>query len=152
MNNEQNNIDNVDINNLQLASMRSRIKAFVIDDLSITLLVLMILWDGISATNGDLLAVMTLMNAAFFQIMIIKFIYQTFFIWYYGATIGKMLSKIHVIDYENYGKISLVNSAIRSFGRIISESLFYIGFLVAYYTESKQTFHDKFGKTLVVDA
>ena len=142
----------VDTSNLQLASIGVRTKAFIIDDLSITLLVLLILWDKIAAANGDLLVVMTIMNAAFFQIIIIKFLYQTFFIWYYGATIGKFVAKIRVIDFDSYGKVSLVNSAIRSAGRIVSEAVFYIGFLVANYTESKQTFHDKIGKTLVINA
>ena len=78
-------------------------------------------------------------------------IYQSFFIWYYGATIGKLVSKIRVIDFETYGRISLVSSCIRSAGRIISESVFYLGFFLAYYGDSRQTLHDKFGKTLVVD-
>jgi uncharacterized RDD family membrane protein YckC len=142
----------VDTQDLQLASMKSRIKAFIIDDLSITLVVFLLLWDKISATNGELLNIMIVMNEAFLQIIVLKFLYQTFFIWYYGATIGKFVAKIKVIDFDHFGKVSLVNSAVRSFGRIISESLFYIGFLIAYYTESRQTFHDKFGKTLVVDA
>jgi len=149
MNNKQNS--QMDANQLELASMKSRIKAFVIDDLSITLLVLAILWDTISSANGDLVIIMQIMNDAFFQIIIIKFIYQTFFIWYYGATIGKLIVKIHIIDFESYGQVSLLNAAIRSFGRIVSEALFYIGFIIAYYTDSKQTFHDKIGKTLVVN-
>ena len=149
-----NNIQNneIDTSQLQLSSIKSRIKAFIIDDLSITLLVLLILWDKIEAANGDLLVIMTIMNAAFFQIIVLKFRYQTFFIWYYGATIGKFVAKIRVIDFNNYGKITLINAAIRSAGRILSEAIFYIGFLVANYTESKQTFHDKIGKTLVIDA
>ena len=140
-----------DIGNLELASMRSRIRAFVIDDLSITLLVLIIIWDKISNTNGDVMAAMFVMNEAFIQILVLKFIYQTTFIWYYGATLGKFAAKIRVIDFEHFGRVSLLNAAIRSFGRILSESSFYIGFLIAYYTDSRQTFHDKFGKTLVVN-
>jgi uncharacterized RDD family membrane protein YckC len=141
----------VDIENLELASMRSRIKAFVIDDISITLIVALILWDKIAASGGDFMATMIVMNQAFFQIIMIKFIYQTFFVWYYGATVGKLVSKIRVIDFDHFGRVSLINSAMRSFGRIISEAFFYIGFIVANFTESRQTFHDKFGKTLVVN-
>ena len=144
-------IDKVDTDNLQLASIKSRLIAFIIDDLSITLVVLLLLWDKISLANGDLVSIMIIMNEAFLQIITLKFLYQTFFIWYYGATIGKIVAKIKVIDFENFGKVSLLNSAVRSFGRIISESLFYIGFIIAFYTNSRQTFHDKFGKTLVVD-
>lgn len=142
----------IDTSKLQLSSIKTRMKAFIIDDLSITLLVMLILWDKINTSNGDILVIMTIMNTAFFQILIIKFIYQTFFVWYYGATIGKLIVKIRVIDFNDYGKVSLVNSAIRSAGRIVSEAVFYIGFVLANYTESRQTFHDKIGKTLVIDA
>ena len=142
----------INTDDLQLASMKARIIAFVIDDLSITFIVAVMLWDTISAAGGDFLAVMGIMNAAFFQIVFIKFIYQTFFVWYYGATIGKLVVKIRVIDYDHFGKVSLINSAVRSAGRIVSEMLFYIGFIIAFFTDSRQTFHDKFGKTLVVNA
>lgn len=144
----------VEINqdDLELASMKSRTTAFIIDDLSITLLVAIMLWDTISKAGGDFIAIMSIMNAAFFQIVFIKFIYQTFFVWYYGATIGKLVVKIRVIDFDDFGKVTLINSAVRSAGRIISEMLFYIGFIIAFFTDSRQTFHDKFGKTLVVNA
>jgi len=146
------NMDRPNIDNLQLASPLSRIIAFVIDDLSITLLVLFMLWDNVVAVDGDYIAIMALMNEIFFQIIFIKFIYQTFFVWYYGATIGKFVAKIRVIDFDHYGKVSILNSAFRSGGRIISEIIFYIGFLIAFFTESRQTLHDRFGKTLVVNA
>jgi uncharacterized RDD family membrane protein YckC len=144
--------NSIDIDNLELASISARIKAFIIDDISITLLVAIILWDTISQVNGDLIAIMGIMNSAFFQIVFIKFLYQTFFVWYYGATIGKLIVKIRVIDFDDFGKVTLMNSAVRSAGRIISEMVFYLGFLIAFYTKSRQTFHDKFGKTLVVNA
>lgn len=143
--------NNINAENLELASMGSRIKAFIIDDLSITLVVLILLWERVEATNGDFIAIMTLMNSAFFQIIVIKFLYQTFFIWYYGATIGKLIAKIKVIDFDHFGKVSLLNSALRSTGRIVSEMIFYVGFILAYFTDSKQTLHDKLGKTLVVN-
>lgn len=141
----------VDIDNLELASTSSRMKAFVIDDISITLLVLLILWDQIVASNGDFITVLEIMNGAFLQIVVLKFFYQTFFIWYFGQTIGKFVAKIKVIDYDNFGRVSLINSAVRSIGRIISEAVLYIGFIFAFYTESKQTAHDKIAKTLVVN-
>ena len=141
----------LDVDNLQLASIKSRTVAFIIDDLSITFIVLILLWNKISTVDGDFNNILMIINQAFLQVILLKFIYQTFFIWYYGATIGKLIVKIRVIDFDNYGKISLTNSAIRSIGRILSESIFYIGFIFAYYTEAKQTLHDKFGKSLVVN-
>jgi len=149
MENKQKNINS---DNLELASMGARTKAFIIDDLSITFIVAIMLWDTISTANGDFVAIMAIMNAAFFQIVFLKFIYQTFFVWYYGATIGKLIAKIQVIDYDHFGRVTFMNSAVRAAGRIVSEMLFYIGFAMAFFTDSRQTFHDKFGKTLVVNA
>ena len=144
--------EKIDNQDLKLASLKVRLRAFIIDDLSITLIVFLLLWDKVSLSDGNLETIILLINEAFFEIIMLKFIYQTFFIWYYGATIGKILSKIKVIDFETYGRVSLLNSAIRSFGRIISESFFYIGFIFANFNEARQTFHDKFGKSLVIYA
>jgi uncharacterized RDD family membrane protein YckC len=139
------------IENLKLASNKQRIRAFIIDDLVITFLVMLLMWDQIQYLNGDLVAILILVNNAFAQIIILKFLYQAFFIWYYGATLGKMVSKIKVIDYNNFGKVNIIQAILRSSSRIISELIFYIGFIIAFYTDSKQTFHDKIGKTLVVN-
>jgi uncharacterized RDD family membrane protein YckC len=143
---------NVNIENLKLATTKKRIQAFVIDDLAITFIVTLIMWDTILQNGSDILSVLSIINNAFIQIVILKFLYQTIFIWYYGATLGKILIKIKVIDFDNFENVSFINSALRSFGRIISESIFYLGFISAFYLNSKQTLHDKIGRTLVVDA
>ena len=146
------NNENIDISKLELASNSSRVKAFIIDDLLITFVMLLLLWEPIMQVKDDYLAIAMIMNGAYLQIITIKIIYQSFFIWYYGATVGKMVAKVKVIDFDHFGKVNLINSALRSAARIVSESIFYLGFIFAYYTQSRQTFHDKFGKTLVVDA
>lgn len=137
---------------LKLASISSRLKAFVIDDLLITLIVFFIFWNQISSSGDDIMAFLVLMNEFVLQILVLKFIYQAFFVWYYGATIGKIVAKIRVIDYNHYGKVSLTSSLIRSFVRIFSEMFFYIGFVFAFFNDGKQTLHDKMARTLVVDA
>ncbi|AXH09799.1 RDD family protein [Malaciobacter halophilus] len=137
--------------NLQLASMRSRALAFVIDDFLITLLVVIVFWDTIAATTDDAAVVLAIMNQFIWPVLFIKFVYHSFFVWYYGATIGKIIVKIKVIDYNHLGRVSLLSSMFRSAGRIISEMFFYIGFLVGFFNDGKQTFHDKIGRTLVVD-
>jgi len=145
------NNENIDTSKLELASNNKRIKAFVIDDLLITFVMLALLWEPITNTKGDYLAIAMIMNEAFVQIITLKIIYQSFFIWYYGATLGKMSAKIKVIDFNNFGKITFAQSVLRASGRILSESFFYLGFMLSYYTKSKQTFHDKVAKTLVVN-
>lgn len=86
------------------------------------------------------------------QVLVLKFLYQTFFIWYYGATVGKIVAKVRVIDYDNYSRVNLLQAALRSFARILSEMFFYIGFVFAFFNDGKQTFHDKISKTLVINA
>ena len=125
-NKEQNN--NIDTNSLELATTRTRTTAFIIDDLLITLVAVIMLWDQISASGGEFINILTIMNQAFIQIIFMKVIYQTYFIWYYGATIGKTIMKLKVIDFNHLGRVTFIQALIRSMGRIISESFFYIGF------------------------
>ncbi|WP_404317469.1 RDD family protein [Malaciobacter canalis] len=137
--------------NLELASLRSRALAFVIDDLLITFLIVIVFWDTIVTTTDDPAVVLAIMNQFLWPVLFVKFIYHSLFVWYYGATIGKFIVKIKVIDYNHLGRVSLFSSMFRSAGRILSEMFFYIGFLLGFFSEGRQTFHDKIGRTLVVD-
>ncbi len=139
-------------NNLQLASMRSRAFAFVIDDLLVTAIIMIIFWESIAALSSDMEAMMFLMKTDLVMPLIaLKVIYHTFFVWYYGATVGKIIAKIRVIDVNSWGKVSLFSSFLRSIGRIFSEMFFYAGFLIGFFNEGRKTFHDITGKTLVVN-
>lgn len=145
-----NNSNNQD--NLNLASLFKRFLAFVIDDILISVIVFAIFWDSIANSASDMEAMINVVNGFVMPILILKFAYQTFFIWYYGATVGKILLKIKVIDYNTFERVSLNSSMFRSFGRILSEMFFYLGFLISLLNDGKQTFHDKISRTLVVDA
>jgi uncharacterized RDD family membrane protein YckC len=144
----QDNTDNIE--NLELASNQKRMLAFIIDDFAVTFMVMAILWNQITATSGNIEDVMIVMNNALIDIIVLKFLYQTFFVWQYGATLGKLVAKTKVIDYNNFGQVSLSSSAMRSIGRIVSEMFFYAGFIMSYFNDGKQTLHDKLAKTLVV--
>mgnify|MGYP000132607930 FL=1 len=138
---------------LQLASMRSRAFAFVIDDLLVTFIVLVIFWENIVAAQDNIDAMMYLVKVDLVMpLIILKVVYQTFFVWYYGATIGKIITKIRVIDVNSWDRVSLFSSFLRSGGRIFSEMFFYAGFLIGFFNDGRKTFHDITGKTLVVNA
>lgn len=140
-------------NNLQLASMRSRALAYVIDDFLVTIIIIMIFWQSISALSDNMDAMMFFMKTELVTpLIILKVLYHTFFVWYYGATVGKIVAKIRIIDANSWGKVSMFSSFLRSFGRIFSEMFFYIGFLVGFFNDGRKTFHDFVGKTLVVNA
>lgn len=139
--------------NLQLASMRSRAFAYVIDDFIVTIIAMIVFWDSVVAASYDSQVLINLIQSQIvIPLIVIKIVYQTFFVWYYGATIGKIITKIRVIDSYHWGRVSFISSLIRSIGRIFSEMIFYIGFLIGFFNDGRKTFHDFTGKTLVVNA
>ena len=138
--------------NLELASMPSRIIAFIIDDLLISLVFVLLFWDQITSSDDQMRNMLIVISEHVIQVLLLKFIYQGFFVWYYGATIGKIVTKIRVIDYNNFGKVTFTSSLIRSATRIFREYILYIGFIIGFFNDGKQTLHDKIGRTLVVNA
>ncbi len=147
--------ENINTSDLQLASMRSRAFAFLIDDLIVTLLVMFVYWDNIVslAVNDNQEEMINFMQGAIVApLMALKVVYHTFFIWYSGQTIGKKIAKIRVIDANYWGRTNFLQALFRSFGRVVSEMFFYIGFLIGFFNDGRKTFHDFTGKTLVVNA
>ena len=143
----------MNINTLQLASMRSRALAYMIDDFLVTIIVMIAFWQNIVTLSNDPDAMMEFIkNDLVLPLIILKIIYQTFFVWYYGATIGKIVAKIRVIDANELSRVSVFNSFLRAVGRIVSEMFFYIGFIIGFLNNGRKTFHDITGKTMVVNA
>ncbi|MFV7790347.1 RDD family protein [Aliarcobacter lanthieri] len=138
--------------NLQLASMRSRAFAFVIDDVIVSFLIMFVYWDSIISMMDDNEAMLNLMQTILIPLMILKVIYHTFFVWYYGATIGKKVTKIRVIDANHWGRVTIFQSFLRAIGRVLSELFYYLGFIIGFFNNGRRTFHDFTGNTLVVDA
>lgn len=138
--------------NLQLASMRSRAFAYIIDDLLLTFILIIIFWENIMSVSHDSEAMMKLIKTDLMMpLIVLKVLYHTFFVWYYGATIGKIVARIRVIDSDSWNRVSIISSFLRAIGRIFSEMFFYIGFLIGFFNEGRKTFHDITGKTLVVN-
>jgi len=81
---------------------------------------------------------------------IIKFLYQAIFVYLYGATLGKLAVKIYCVRADG-SSMDIATAAIRAAVRLISEMIFYMGFLVALFTNSRQSLHDMAAKTLVVE-
>ena len=92
-----------------------------------------------------------LTNTFVLEYMAMKIIYQTFFVMNYGATIGKLVMKIRVIEIKTLQFPSVISSLNRAIFRVISEMLFYLGFLWGMMDKSRQSWHDKTAKTLVVN-
>ncbi len=135
---------------LVLAPIRKRAMAAFIDELLLSFILLIAINDSFNSASNIEEAIM-LTNQYIVEYIAIKVIYQAFFIHQYGATIGKILAKIRVVEAANLQKPNILVALNRSAVRIVSEMLFYIGYLWGMMDPLKQTWHDKSAKTLVVN-
>jgi uncharacterized RDD family membrane protein YckC len=69
----------------------------------------------------------------------------------YQATLGKMALGLKVTDLEGR-RISFARATGRHFAKILSGLMFFIGFIMAGFTQRKQALHDMIAGTLVVRA
>jgi len=136
---------------IKLAPIEKRVLAHIIDDFILSALLFIIISDTISGAS-NIEDVIIVINNLVWEFMLIKLIYHTIFTSLYGGSIGKILVKIKVINVEDFSMINLWTSVIRSFIRLFSESIFYLGFLWAFFEENKQSWHDKVANTIVVYA
>ncbi len=90
-------------------------------------------------------------NTFVLEYMAIKIFYQAFFVMQYGASLGKIVMKIRVIDLKTLQTPNVIISLNRAIVRVVSEMFFYLGFLWGMMDPSRQTWHDKTAKTLVID-
>ena len=142
-----------------IASMQKRSFAFVIDDLIISMFFIIIFYDQISQLFAN---VTEIDQASLEQINIfiaeniliifaIKVLYHTILVWQSGMTMGKYIVKIKVVDLNSEDRPSFQQALLRASLRLVSETLFYLGFIMAFFTPLKQTFHDKFSHCVVID-
>jgi uncharacterized RDD family membrane protein YckC len=136
--------------NITLADIKKRASAFFIDEMLLSVLLVIALWDSF-ATAQTMEEMINLTNTFVFEYMTIKIVYQTFFTMQYGATLGKIAMKIRVIEIKTLQNPSIVSALNRAIFRIISEMLLYLGFLWGMFDPARQTWHDKTARTLVVN-
>jgi len=136
---------------LTLASIPKRSLAFFIDEMLLSFLLIIAFWDSFnSAQNMNEIIAVT--NSFLLEYMFLKIVYQAFFTMQYGATIGKLLVKIRVIELTTLSNPNVLSSLNRAIFRVISEMFFYLGFLWGVLQPSRQTLHDKTARTLVINA
>ena len=136
---------------LSLASLKKRSFAFFIDELLLAFLFLIIIYDKVTGLN-DSDAIVALVNSFTFEYLLLKVAYQTLFVYQYGASIGKIVMKIRVVDTTTLQKPIFSSALNRAIFRVISEMLFYLGFAWAFYNQDRQSWQDKTARTIVVDA
>ncbi len=148
--NEQEIEKKLDSENVRLSSINKRSFAYFIDEIVITILFAIIFFDQVSQiTSNEQMVAYT--KTLLPYVLVVKFFYQVIFIYMYGATLGKLALKIKVVETEYFGLPTLQQAVLRSIMRIVSEMLFYIGFVMAFFSPIRLTWQDRLASTLVVD-
>jgi uncharacterized RDD family membrane protein YckC len=137
--------------NLEVADPKKRVLAFLADDLLITLIVFATFGDMLFNSNLAAKEWIAAVNSIVMEVIVIKTLYHTFFTWYYGATIGKILLKIRIIELDTLDKPNAIVALTRSLFRILSELFFYLGFFPAFFDKLRQALQDKIARTVVVN-
>ena len=135
---------------ITLAITKKRSLAFFIDEMLLSLLLILALGDSfLEAKTVEEIIILT--NTFLLEFIAIKVFYQAFFVMQYGATLGKIAMKIRIVEVDTLQTPNVLVALNRSFVRVISELLFYLGFIWGMMDPSRQTWHDKSAKTLVVN-
>jgi uncharacterized RDD family membrane protein YckC len=135
----------------KIASIQKRSIAYFLDEMVVSVVFLFIIWEYMPKNSASLEEINKVVSGFVFYMIALKILYHSFFVWLYGATLGKMALKIEVIS-QSGNKINFFQSFNRAVFRIVSEIIFYLGFALAFLNQNKEALHDKTAKTLVVNA
>ncbi len=136
---------------MELASIPRRAAAFFIDEFLLSILFTVVLWDQISrATNFETFLFIT--NAYALEYLGLKIAYQTIFVGLYGASLGKMAMRLRVVAVDSGATPGWGAAFNRGVFRVISEMIFYLGFIWAMFDPFNQAWHDRSARTIVVNA
>ena len=133
----------------EYAGFWTRFFATIID----TVIIIMITLPLTMMVYGDELLTKTsfLMGPADVVInYVLPFIAVILFWYFKSATPGKMLLKITIVDAEDGGKMSVIQSVWRYFAYIPAMLPLCLGFIWVAWDTKKQGWHDKLAKTLVL--
>ncbi|MDD3462372.1 MAG: RDD family protein, partial [Sulfurospirillaceae bacterium] len=89
---EQELIEKFESENITLASIKSRIFAYTIDELIVSFIFMVIFMEQMPS-EGNIESTINALSNMISYVILLKIIYQTFFVWMYGATVGKIIVK-----------------------------------------------------------
>ena len=89
----------------------------------------------------------TVFDVIYYLLTVTYFVLMTY---YSGATVGKHLMRIKVVDAQGQ-KLSFVSVLVReTVGKYLSGLIIYIGYIIAGFDDRKQGLHDKIADTCVI--
>lgn len=136
---------------IEVAPYWKRIIAHIIDDLLLSMMIIGIYWESIMQNTDDVEVLLQIISSSFLILYGIRILYHWLFVQFYGATIGKIVVKIRVIELGLLDNPSWSQALIRSSLRLLSEVLMYLPFLYLLINSLKRGLHDIAANTLVVE-
>jgi uncharacterized RDD family membrane protein YckC len=143
-------IDRLNREELKVASVTKRAIAMTIDDFLISLIIVFA-FSSEFANTKSYEEILILTNQLFIYIFIAYTLYHWIFIVLYGKTIGKMVTKIRVVDIKTLDNPSWGKSLIRSVVRNFDEMFFYLGMAYAVVDPLNRAIHDITGQCVVIE-
>lgn len=140
----------LDREQLILSTKQKRFAAFMIDEVILSVIWLSVIWDAFSGLESIEDKVL-LINSYVLEFMALKIVYHTFFVMQYAASPGKIIMKIRILDLQIVSNPSFLCAFNRATVRVVSEIFFYAGFIWGLLDPTRQTWHDKTARTVVVD-
>ncbi|HIY44050.1 MAG TPA: RDD family protein [Candidatus Helicobacter avistercoris] len=135
---------------IELATLTSRVIAFLIDKLLLSFVFTLIYWDSFSSVERSYVQIVGFLNQVIWQYLLLSFAYEAIFTFLYGATLGKIVCKIKVISTSLLDRPSIAFACIRSMVKILGEYLAYAPFFLVFFTPFQQALHDLLGKSIVI--
>lgn len=143
-------LDKLDREKLKIASFSKRVIAYLVDNFILSFIVFIILYEQIS-TITDPQDIFAVLENFFLGFILLQFSYHFIFTLLYGASLGKMLCKIAIVDEQSLDKPNFTQCVIRAATRQLSDTAFMLGFAWALGNDLKKTWQDYFAKTLVIE-
>jgi uncharacterized RDD family membrane protein YckC len=137
---------------LKIASDAKRIKAYLIDETLIALVFIASTWERFLAAANDPIAQIEIVVSHFFWVVLLYIAYHAIFVALYGATLGKIWQRIVLIEIDSLAKPSFLIALARSLLRVVGGFFMGFGFVWAFATPLRQTWHDKISRVIAVDA
>jgi len=78
-------------------------------------------------------------------------LYHYIFVAIYGKTLGKIVTKLRVVDIETLDNPSHFRAFIRSVVRYFDEAFFYLGLIYAFADPLNRAIHDLVGRAVVIE-
>ena len=136
---------------LSLAPISKRLGAFFLDELLLSLLLIVTFWESFSQAKTTLESLYVAQQFSL-EYAAITIIYHTLFVYKYGASLGKIAMRIRVVELPTLQNPSLLSAFNRAVFRVVSQTLFYLGFVWGVMDPFRRTWHDLSARTIVIES